>query len=100
MAHYNLLVWSDPMPGQDAAFNDWYDNVHLKDICSLPEIKGAQRYAFQGMTPMPRKYLAIYEVETDDPDGFFDRFAGGAAKFEVSPTIDAANAVLTLVKKM
>ncbi len=100
MTEYNLRVWSDPAEGQEDAYNDWYNNVHAKDICSLPEITGIQRFVFSNIMPMPRKYLAIYGVETDDPDGFFDRFAAGAAKFEVSPTIDAANAMISLVKKI
>jgi len=77
----SLLVYTNPMPGRDAEFNDWYDNTHLPQILALPMVVSAQRFRLSptgvagtaaGGTlvdtpqPLPHEYLAVYEV-TGDP---------------------------------
>lgn len=67
------LVFSNPAAGRDDEFNEWYDNVHLPDILSIPGMVSAQRYDLYeaeiyrvpgGATPAHR-YLTIYEMEGD-----------------------------------
>ena len=76
----NLLVYTNAMPGQDEAFNDWYDNTHLPQILALPMVVSAQRFRLSPTgvdgteegslvhtsAPLPHTYLAVYEV-TGDP---------------------------------
>jgi hypothetical protein len=68
-----LLVFSDPSsPGDEEAFNAWYDNVHIPEVlANVPQIVGAQRYAVAPGTapesPGRRRYLAVYRIEADDP---------------------------------
>ena len=55
-------------PSREDEFNDFYNNVHLPDILKTPGFLAARRY----VTEKPRngrgKYLAIYDIETDDID--------------------------------
>ena len=69
MAKALLLVMTDAKDAtQEADFNDWYDNVHLEDVLMTPGIKKATRYELAGRPREGRgKYLALYEIETDDP---------------------------------
>lgn len=74
-----LLVYSNPTPGQDAAFNDWYDNTHLPQILALPMVVSAQRFALRPTgvdgraagsltdtsADLPHAYLAAYQVSGD-----------------------------------
>ncbi|HZE51478.1 MAG TPA: hypothetical protein VE074_18015 [Jatrophihabitantaceae bacterium] len=76
----NLFVYTNPIPGQDDAFNDWYDNTHLAQILALPMVVSAQRFRLSPTgvdgteagslvdtsAPLPHVYLAVYEV-TGDP---------------------------------
>ena len=65
-----MLVFSEPFAGEDAAFDAWYDGRHLDDICALDGFTTAQRFQVQSV-PMGsglNRYLAIYDLETDDPD--------------------------------
>jgi hypothetical protein len=75
-----LLVYTNPVSGQDAAFNDWYDNTHLPQILALPMVVSAQRFALRPTgvdgreagsltdtsAELPHAYLATYQV-TGDP---------------------------------
>jgi len=70
MQRHIMVVMTNPAEGQDQAYNDWYDNTHLKDVLEIPGIKAATRYRLsehqRADPPHPYSYLAIYEIETDD----------------------------------
>jgi hypothetical protein len=51
---------------RDAEFNHWYDTVHIPDVLSAPGHKSAARYILKDPVPGKGKYIAIYEIETDD----------------------------------
>jgi hypothetical protein len=67
MAKYMLLAMNGPTAGEgdEAAYNKWYDEVHVPDLLTVPNLLSAQRYkVVQSNTPYP--YVAAYEIETDD----------------------------------
>jgi hypothetical protein len=74
MRRFKMLVFSEPLEGGDAAFNAWYTGRHLADICALPGFTTAQRFTLHSvsMGTALNKYLAIYDMETDDPDGVIE----------------------------
>lgn len=64
-----LLLQSNAAPGREAEFHDWYDNRHVPDLLAVPGIVSAQRYAVSALQPLQphgHRYLALYEIETDD----------------------------------
>jgi hypothetical protein len=74
MRRFKMLVFSEPFEGRDDAFNDWYTGRHLADICALPGFATAQRFKLHSVS-MGRslnRYMAIYDMETDDPDAVID----------------------------
>ncbi len=70
MRRFKMLVFSEPFEGKDEAFNEWYTGRHLADLCALEGFTGAQRFELHSvsMGKELNRYLAIYDVETDDPD--------------------------------
>ena len=47
-------------------FNDWYDDIHVPDIMTIPGFKTAARYINPDISTLETgKYLAIYEIETE-----------------------------------
>lgn len=74
MRRFKMLVFSQPFEGRDDEFNEWYTGRHLDDLCALPGFTSAQRFKLHSvsMGNALNKYLAIYDVETDDPDGVID----------------------------
>ena len=76
MAKHMLLVFTNAADGKDDEFNRWYNEVHLVDVLAVDGFVAAQRFALKDMSgsASPHRYLAIYEVETDDIDGVVERF--------------------------
>jgi hypothetical protein len=69
---YLLFAFSDCKdPMKEDEFNDWYDNTHMPDMLEVPGFIQATRWVSADKKDnMIRKYLAMYELETDDIDAF------------------------------
>jgi len=50
----------------DSEFNRWYDEVHVPDVLSASGFKSAARYTLKEGAREKGRYLAVYEIETDD----------------------------------
>lgn len=68
------VVFSNPYPGRDDEYNQWYDSTHVPEVLAIPGIVSAQRYDLRQLrrekdagTEPEFRYLAIYEIE-GDPD--------------------------------
>lgn len=53
-------------PSRESEFNHWYDTVHVPDILETPGIMRATRYENSEPAEGRGKFLALYEIETDD----------------------------------
>ena len=60
--------------GRDSEFNRWYDEVHVPDVLSASGFKSAARYSIKDAVKDKGKYLAVYEIETDDIRRTMDAF--------------------------
>jgi hypothetical protein len=69
VADYKLVLLTENVPGKEDEFNEWYTHVHMMDMASVPGIVGAQRFKLEStvMGEFKNRYLAIYDLETDDP---------------------------------
>jgi hypothetical protein len=72
MSKYMLFVFSDCKdPSREKEFNDWYSNMHIPDMLEVPGMIQATRWASAAPREgQRRKYLALYEMETDDLEKF------------------------------
>ncbi len=85
MGKFILVVQSNATTGADDEYNDWYNNTHLGEVLQINGFTAAQRFAAKGdpiAGSSSHRYLAIYEMETDDPQAALD--ALGAAVREGS----------------
>lgn len=100
MGKYVLVATSGAVDGRDDEFNAWYDAHHLGDVCAVPGVISGRRFnacpASPAETPAP--YLAIYEIETDDPAGVMAELSRRARSGEMLMTdsIDRTAAKLWL----
>ena len=71
MAKYSYVVLTKPTGDRDAEFNRWYDEQHLPEVLAVPGFTAATRYQVLSRLPDAGtpdwRYLAIYEIEADDP---------------------------------
>jgi hypothetical protein len=88
-----FLVFSNPVEGKVDEYNDWYDNVHLGEVCQVPGVTGARRYDFapiDGATPT-HVGLAIYDLANDaDPVAVLAELSNraGNGEMNMSPALD------------
>ena len=55
-----LIMMVDVEPGQEDAFNLWYNEQHIPEMLALPGVRAARRFeSVQGGA----KYLAVYEID-------------------------------------
>lgn len=93
MPSYQFIVLCRAVPGREEAFDRWYDDQHLADCLRVPGMTAARRYRIAASAaPLPDSHrfesLAIYEFESDDPDGFVTALRARAGSPEM-PTSDA-----------
>lgn len=105
MGDKNLfMVLSNCVAGRDDEFNEWYDNVHLRDVLATPGIVSAQRYDVHVRAPMvegevppepSHRYLCVYEVD-GDLDATMAKLAEAAmsGKMDMGDTLDRDGAAM------
>ncbi|HUN56682.1 MAG TPA: DUF4286 family protein [Candidatus Binataceae bacterium] len=75
MAKYTFVVLTNPTSGKEAEYNKWYNEIHIPDVLNVQGMVAAQRFKLadtqMGGAPAHR-YLAIYEIETDNLQATFD----------------------------
>jgi hypothetical protein len=92
VAHHNalLLAWSSPVDDSSAEeFHRWYEEVHVPEVrAAVPGIVDVRRYALtdvSGGDPVNR-FLAVYEIKTDDLAGAAAALGAASAGGQLTPT--------------
>jgi hypothetical protein len=93
MAKYKLIALANPVAGEEREFNEWYNNVHVPDVTSLPGVKSGKR--FRITQDKPWKYVAEYEIECDDIAKWETDATEALKKMVMSTSFDF-NTLLTL----
>jgi hypothetical protein len=87
MGKYLLVVPSSAITGRNAEYDDWYENTHIAEFLALPGVVSLRR--FEAMpnspSPVPGEYLALIEIETDDPRSIFAAMGQRAQAGTMSP---------------
>jgi hypothetical protein len=101
MSHYKFLVFSNPAPGREDAYNEWYDGQHLHDVVKVPGFVSAQRFRIVGDAASDNdrwRYLAIYEIETSDLQRTMEalRARAGSSAMIISDALER-HSILTIV---
>ena len=102
MAKYVMVVQSQAKEGRDDEYNKWYDTEHFADIAAIPGIVGGRRFEATpvGLGAPMLPYLAIFDVEIDDPSTILAEMGRRAASGEMvtSDALDAQATVLRFLK--
>jgi hypothetical protein len=105
MAKYTFVVLSNPTtPAQEAEYNEWYNKIHIPDVLNVPGFVAAQRFTLAdaqfGNGPHAHRYLALYEIETDDAKATLNELQKrvGTADMVMSDGIDMKGISVGLFK--
>ena len=99
MAQYFFVVITNAIAGQEQEFNTWYDQRHLADVLRIPGFVASRRFELaQPQSDLPGRYLALYELETDDPQAALAELTrrAGTEQMVISEALDASKASATL----
>lgn len=75
--HY-FMVLSNPLPGQEARFNEWYAGQHTHDLLQIEGVVAAQFFKlsepqYREGQPHPYNYMVIWEIESDNVKEVYQR---------------------------
>lgn len=69
MTKHVVLVLTEPVAGREEEFNAYYEDLHIDEVLATAGWRSGQRFTLTdeagGDCPLP--YLAMYEVEAEDP---------------------------------
>lgn len=72
MPKFTYLVLSNPVPGREQEYNDWYTHQHIPDVLEVPGVLNAQRFKLSAQQrrpgALPWAYLALYQCDAPEPD--------------------------------
>jgi hypothetical protein len=103
MAKYVMVVQSKAAEGRDNEYNEWYDTIHLGEICAIPGVTSGRRFEFDStlMGAPGQPYLSIYEIETDDINSVAAALGKGSmdGTIQQSDSLDGPASVLWFYKE-
>ena len=102
MPKFKMLVFTNVAKGGDEAnYNKWYDEQHIPDVCRIDGFSGAQRFKRSG-DEGPTQYLAIYEMEADDPAAVVADLTSkaGTDAMIMTDDIDLENATIMMYEQV
>ena len=72
MPKMKLVALTRPLPGREEEYHEWYNTKHLPQLVNKFGMAGAQRYKLAAKVTGSdeNEYLAIYDLEADDPLAF------------------------------
>jgi hypothetical protein len=85
MAKALFLAWSNPADeASEAEFESWYEGTHVPQVrAAIPAISAVHRYRAADVPPTPgapaHRFLAVYELDTDDVAGAMAALGAAAA---------------------
>jgi hypothetical protein len=97
-----LIVYTNPISTErDDDYNRWYDEIHLPEILAADGFVAASRYRISdaqvgGMAAPDHRYVAVYEVDTDDLQGALDTLLRSAADLDMGDSVDQSTASAAL----
>ncbi len=99
---YLQIVMTSPTAGREDEFNDRYENVHVPEVLRMPGFLSGQRFRIVDPEPvdseageLPR-YLAVYEIESDDIATTLDTITNTAPSRTKSGAIDNSASIVRM----
>ncbi len=85
-----VLILTEPTAGNEDEFNDYYENLHLREVLDTTNLSSAQRYKLVGAAgegcPLP--YLAVYETRAESATEIIDNLNSTRAQRQQSKSLN------------
>ena len=82
--HHFFMVYSNPVPGREKEFIDWYNGQHTHDLLQIEGVVAAQFFKlsepqYRPGQPHPYQYMVIWEIDSDNVQEVFKRIQDNLA---------------------
>lgn len=93
MPKFISIALTNAAEGREDEYNQWYEQQHVFDVLRVPGIQSAQRFRIsdQSRQKLGYRYMAVYEVETDNIENIHRAIAERAGT-DAMPRSDAIGA--------
>jgi hypothetical protein len=100
MPRYMLIAINGPTnrEGDEAKYNDWYDEVHAADLMSITGAKSVRRFKIEAQNRIDKPYVNITEFEAESAEALLKELAEKASDFP--DTIDRTTSVFVLGREI
>lgn len=96
---YILSVSSRAIAGREADYDQWYDGVHLGEVCTLPGFLSGERFhALDGEGRGTGEVVAHYSVETDNPAALLQSLFAATPTMRLTDAIDTSSVRFTFLQ--
>jgi hypothetical protein len=98
MQKFMLIAINGPTSGNDAAYNEWYNEVHAADLMSVNGAKSVRRFKVEAQNRIDKPYVNITEIEGESAEAIMKELAEKASNFPDS--IDRSSSVFILGREI
>jgi hypothetical protein len=78
MANALLITMTNPLPGREQEYQDWYANTHIVEMVAAPRVLNAKLHnVTDARTPTKWRHCALYELEGDPQEAMQAVFESG-----------------------
>lgn len=97
---YLFEVSSRAVAGREAEYEAWYDQTHVHEVLALPGFLNCERFERSAPDGSVQEFVAIYEVETDDPQALLHSLFAAAPKMKMTDAIDQTSARFDVLRPL
>lgn len=100
MPRYLLIALNGPTSGEgdEAAYNEWYDEVHAADLMSIDGAVEVRRFKVEAQNRIDKPYVNITEFEAESAEALIKALGEKASEF--SDKIDRTSSVFVLGREI
>ena len=101
MGRHLMVVYTNPVEGEEDEYNKWYDETHLPDIVDVPGVVSGRRLKLAPVAGTgdgaTHQYLALYEID-GDPAAVMAEIGArvGSGQMVLSSAADLAGSNMTV----
>lgn len=96
---YILSVSSRAVEGRQADYDQWYDDVHVGEVCALPGFLSCERFRALDMEGKETgECISHFTVETDDPAALLQSLFAATPTMRLTDAIDPNSAQFSFLK--
>jgi hypothetical protein len=100
MPKFLLIAINGPTSGEgdEAAYNQWYDEKHAVDLMSITGAKSVRRFKIEAQNRINKPYVNVTEFEAESAEALMKELAAKASDF--TDKIDRTTSMFVLGREV